>query len=468
MKVLLINPPIENIIRLELPLWVRQNEGVFPPLGLMYLASYLRKNLGCEVTILDALAERMSYHKIDAYIRSLLPDVVGITAHTHNLIDIITTTNIIKKINRKIHICLGGAHVNIFPEESIVLSSVDSVVAGEGEIIFTDLVRCLDENIDLKNVKGLIFKQNGHFINTGFRESNSELDILPFPERRLLNLNKYYSILGAKSFMTTMISSRGCPYSCAFCSTPKGNYRSRSPRNVVNEMEECFNLGIRDIYFVDDTFNIVPDRVIEICDELKGRKLRIQWSFRARIDKLSKELLKKAKESGCYKIHLGVETSTDDGLKRLKKGITIEQIRQVFKWTREIGINTIAYFMIGCPHERTRADILRTINFSKEIDPDFALFNILMPYPLTELYNTALKNKIFKEDYWKKFALSPQKDFQSPFWEEWFSSKELITLLNLAYRRFYLRPKFLLRIITNPQNSLNFTKTFKAALEIIT
>ncbi len=468
MKVLLINPPIENIIRLELPLWVRQNEGIFPPLGLMYIASYLNKSLNCEIKILDALAEKMNYEMMDACIREFLPDVVGITAHTHNLIDVIITAGIIKRIDKKIHVCLGGPHINIFPEESIAFPHVDSVVVGEGEVIFTELVRCLDQNIELKKVKGIFFKQNSQVINTGPGESINELDSLPFPDRSLLDLKRYYNILGPKSTLATMISSRGCPYSCAFCSTPKRSHRVRSPGNVVDEIEECVKLGIRQLYFVDDTFNIAPDRIIEICDELRNRKLKIKWSFRGRIDKLSRNLLIRVKESGCYKIHLGVETCTDDGLERLKKGITVEQIKQVFRWTRDIGINTVAYFMIGCPHEKSRKDILKTIDFSKEIDPDFALFNILMPYPFTEFYDSGLKSGMFKYDYWKEFASRPQRDFQPHFWEEWLSSGELVGLLNLAYRKFYLRPKFLFRMLTNPQNLSIFAKRLKMGLEIIT
>lgn len=467
MKVLLINPPIKNTIGLELPLWVRQNEGVFPPLGLMYLASHLNKNLGCQVKILDSLAEKMDYKKIDAYIRQYLPDAVGITAHTHNLIDIIITAGIIKKIDKRIHICLGGPHVNIFPEESIAFEHVDSVVQGEGEAIFTELIKCLDKNIELEKVKGLIFKRNEQIINTGPREVINELDNLPFPERSSLDLKRYYNILGLKSIMTTMISSRGCPYNCVFCSTPKESHRLRSPENIVDEMEECVKFGIGQVHFVDDTFNVSPGRVVNICDELKNRKLKVNWSFRGRIDKLNEGLLIRLKDAGCYKIHLGVETCTDEGLERLKKGITVEQIKQVFRWTRDIGIHTVAYFMIGCPHEKNRKDVLKTVSFSKEIDPDFSLFNILTPYPLTELYEQGLKTGIFKADYWKEFASKPQKDFQPRFWEERLARKELVGLLNLAYRKFYLRPKFLLRMLADHRNLSIFARRLKTGLEIL-
>lgn len=467
MKVLLINPPVKNIISLELPLLVRQNEGVFPPLGLMYLASYLKNYLDCELKLLDTIAEGMDYEAIEKYIQNFHPDVVGITAHTHNLIDVVLVADIIKKIDEKIHVCLGGPHINVFPQEAIGINGVDSVVLGDGEITHMELVRCLEERTDLEKVKGLIFKQDGKYINTGLREGIKDLDSLPFPDRGLLDYKKYYSILGKKAVMTTMISSRGCPYQCTFCSTPKGFYRVRSPENIVDEIEVCMRSGIEEIHFIDDVFNVDADRVIRICDEIRTRGLKIKWSFRGRIDKITRSLLISLKTAGCYRIHLGVETSTDEGLKRLKKGITVEQVRQVFRWTRDIGVDTVAYFLIGCPHEKTRQDILKTIDFSRDIDPDFALFNILTPYPSTELYEEGLRREEFKSNYWREFALSPRKDFQPQLWQEWLSRKELFELLNLAYRKFYLQPKFLLRMLTTQQGIGLLARRFKTGLNIL-
>ena len=174
MRVLLINPPIKNIIRLEMPLFVREMEGPFPPLGLMYIASYLKKHEGCEVRILDSVAEEKDYKEIEKYIQGFRPDIVGVTVHTHNLIDVIMVVDMIKRIDRGIYVCLGGPHVNIFPQKSINIPSADFVVQGEGEVTFTELVRFLKCNGDLNKVKGLLFKQNGKCVNTGPREDRGE------------------------------------------------------------------------------------------------------------------------------------------------------------------------------------------------------------------------------------------------------------------------------------------------------
>lgn len=240
----------------------------------------------------------------------------------------------------------------------------------------------------------------------------------------------------------------------------------RSPENVVNEMEECMRFGIEEIHFVDDTFNVHIDRVIKICDEIKRRRLSVKWSFRGRIDAITEPLLIIAKGAGCYRIHLGVETSTDEGLTVLRKNITVSQIRQAFRWTRLIGINTVAYFMIGCPHERSRRDVIRTIDFAKELNPDFALFNILMPYPATELYEEGLRRGIIKKDFWRDFVLNPRRDFEIQFWQEWLSKEELSYLLGLAYRKFYLRPKFIFRNLNALQNPRLLVKRLKTGLDI--
>jgi radical SAM superfamily enzyme YgiQ (UPF0313 family) len=466
MRVLLINPPTDNIIETEVPLLVKQNEGVFPPLGLLYIASYLSKNTNCEIEVLDSLAKKMSYENIEQFIQNYRPDIVGITAHIHNLIDVILVADIVKKIDKNIYVCLGGPHVNAFPQEAININYVDFAVLGEGEAAFAELVKGIEEKSDLNEIRGILFKEAGKIIETGKREGIKELDSLPFPARLKLDYKKYYSILGSRNIMTTMASSRGCPYQCIFCSTPKGAYRARSPKNVVDEMEECLNLGINEVHFIDDTFNVDPDRVIKICEEIKRRKLKVKWSFRGRVDKITKPLLINSKEAGCYRIHLGVETSSDDGLQEFKKGFTIEQIRQAFKLIRGAGINTVAYFLIGCPHEKIKEDVIKTINFSKEIDPDFALFNILTPYPATRLYEEGLAKGIFKRNCWKEFASNPGKDFQPPFWEEWLSRDELVSLLNLAYRRFYIRPRFILRSICASQDLNILAKRLKTGLEI--
>lgn len=467
MKVLLINPPIKNIIQAELPPALSREVGIFPPLGLMYIASYLQKYSNHEVQILDAVAEDLSQAALEQAIRKSNPQLVGITAHTNNLIDVLFLTGLIKKIDPGIHINIGGSHARVFPQETLRLEGVDSVIPGEGEIPFFQLVEALSQGKDLREVPGLIFKEGEGIISGKRPASPPDLDRLPFPARSLIKSQRYYYILGRRSTFTTMVSSRGCPYHCTFCSTPKENYRQRSVQNVVQEMEECGQLGVEEIHFVDDTFNLSPEWVISLCQEIKRRNLRIPWSFRGRVDTLTREVLQKLKEANCIRINLGVETSTDEGLKRLKKGLTIHQIEEVFAQAREIGISTVAYFLIGCPHEKSREDILHTLHFAKRLNSDFALFNILTPYPDTELYREGLEKGLFRKDFWREFALQPTKDFEIKVWEESFTKKELEKILVSIYRRYYFRFSIILRNLKSILHPREFFWKAKAALKIL-
>ncbi|MCK4648945.1 B12-binding domain-containing radical SAM protein [bacterium] len=467
MKVLLITPPIKNIIQAELPSALSREIGVFPPLGLMYIASYLRKYSDHRVRILDAVAEDLNQTALEQAIRESKPEIIGITAHTNNLVDVLLLTGLIKKIDPKIHINIGGPHARVFPQETLQLPGVDSVIPGEGEISFFQLVEALSQKKTLREVPGLIFKKGEKIISGKRPGSPPNLDRLPFPARGLIKSQRYYYILGRKSTFTTMVSSRGCPYRCTFCSTPKENYRQHSIRSVVQEMEECDHLGVEEIHFVDDTFNLSPEWVISLCQEIKQRGLRIPWSFRGRVDTLTREVLQKLKEANCIRMNLGVETSTDEGLKRLKKGLTIHQIEEVFTWTKEIGIPTVAYFLIGCPHEKSREDILHTFRFAKSLNPDFALFNILTPYPDTELYREGLEKGLFRKDFWREFALQPTKDFEIKVWEEFFTKRELEKILNSIYRRYYLRFPVILRNLKSILHPQDFFWKARAALKIL-
>ena len=467
MKILLINPPTDYMIKSELPEWVNKITGVFPPLGLMYIASYLRLHTGYQVKILDTIAEDISYNEIEQYIKSYQPKLVGISAYTHNLIDVILVAKTAKKILPDVHVCLGGAHANLFPEQAIKIPEVDSVVLGEGESTFAELATALDNNSNFHKIKGLIFKQNEEIISTGRRENITDLDALPFPDRSLIRGNKYYHVSGRNSKMTTMLSSRGCPYQCSFCSTTHGAYRTRSPQDIVKEMAECASLGFQDIHFVDDAFNVSQERVACICDEILKMNLKVRWSFRGRVDNLSKALFKKAKEAGCVRINLGVETSTNEGLKILNKQIDVGQIKEAFKRAREVGIATVAYFMIGCPHERTKADVLKTIDFACELDPDFALFNILTLYPETLLYKNALGKGIIKQGNWDVFVSEPHLKFEPPIWGEHLNREDLAQLLKFSYKKFYLRPKVFLRNLLNLTDLSTLKRKLKTCLNIL-
>jgi len=470
MKVLLINPPSGKEIVSCNPEFLNQERGYTPPLGILYLASYLEKFSDFEVKVLDCQVEETKYSQLGQIIKKIDPDVIGITAMTFTLLDVLEVIKIAQQAKPDAKIVLGGPHPQIYPEETINLPEVDYVILGEGEISFLELLKCLKEKDykKLNQIKGLTFKKDGQIINTGPSEPIKNLDELPFPARHLTPYQKYYSIIARKNPVTTMFTSRGCPYRCSFCDRPAMGkvFRARSAKNVVDEMQECKKLGINEIFMYDDTFTVNRQRVLDICREIKERNLNILWDIRARVDTVDEEMLKALKKAGCQRIHYGVETGTEKILKVLNKGITLKQAEEAFRLTKKVGMQTLAYFILGSPTE-TKEDILKTMSFAKKLNPDFVQFTLLTPFPATQIYLDGLKQGSFKYDHWQKFAENPTPDFQTIYWEEIFTKEELITFLNQAYKSFYLRPSFIIKEIFRIRSLSEITKKVKAGLRII-
>ncbi len=467
MKVLLINPPRENEIIGNNPSIIEEERGYNPPLGLLYIAGYLVKNSNHNITVIDSQVEKLNYNVLSSRINLIKPDVVGLTVMTMTLIDVIKTINIIKETNKHIKIILGGPHVHLFPEETINLEDVDYLVLGEGEETFKELLDCIDDKTRLINIPGIVFKDNGKVINTGIRPAIKNLDDIPFPARHLVPYKKYSSLLSKRSVVTTVFTSRGCPFQCSFCDRPHlGNsFRARSAKNVVDEIEECVNMGIHDFLFYDDTFTVKRKRVLEICNEIINKRLDIAWDIRTRIDVVNEEMLKHLKKAGCQGIHYGIEAGSEKILKVLQKGITIEKAKQVFNLTRKYKIPILAYFMIGNPNE-TLEDIYTTFKVMKMLNPDYVHLTILTPFPGTKIYLNGLKNGMIKRDYWREFAKKPTPDFIPPHWDEFFTRNELNDLLIQGYRKFYIRPLYIFRRITRIKSMEELTKKAKAGIKV--
>ncbi|MFA5029371.1 MAG: radical SAM protein [Patescibacteria group bacterium] len=447
MKIIFINPPVKNLITANVPMVVEEGgRGALPPLGILYVAAYLKKYTSNEIKILDLELESKSDEEIGDYLLKEKPQVVGITLISFLLIDVINLISLIRRFLPEVKIIAGGPHACIYPVETLNSLHVDYVVLGEGELPCFDLISNLDDLEKLKKVRGLVFKDGEEIINTGPRELIQDLDSLPFPARELTEYKKYYSTLALANPTTTMFTSRGCPYQCVFCDRPHLGkfFRARSAKNVVDEMEEVVGLGIKEIYIYDDTFTIDRQRVVDICEEILRRNLKIYWDVRARVNTVDEELLKLMKKAGCSRIHYGVESGVDRVLENLRKGITVEMVRRAFKMTKIVGIETAAYFMVGCPGE-TMDDIKKSVELAKELKPAYVHFSVFSIYPATDAYLRALKAGLVKKDVWQEFAAAPSADFKPPLWEENFSREQLIEILNQAYRSFYLRPSYVFK-----------------------
>ena len=470
MRILLINPPRFNELIGKNPALVENHRGYNPPLGILSLAGYLKRHSEHQVEILDAQPTELTYTELAEYLRHTSPDVVGITAMTFTLIDVIRTVRLVKEFHPHTKVVLGGPHVHIYPNETMALPGVDFLVQGEGEIAFLNMLDHLEDLDALEKVGGVVFKRGDEIINTGIAPATENLDELGLPARELVDVKKYTSLLGRDNVITTMFTSRGCPYRCTFCDRPYSpvisGFRYRSAKHVADEMEQCVEMGIHEAFIYDDTFTVKKDRVFELCDEIKKRKLKFRWDVRAHVNTVTPDMLKAMSDSGCDRIHYGVESGNDRMMKIIRKNCTVEKVKDAVQWTKDANMEVLAYFIMGQQSE-TREDIADSIRLAKELDPNYVHFTIFCPYPATEIYMQGLSEGIIKEDIWRNFARDPQPGFELPVWEENFTRQELRELLVKCYKEFYLRPGYIIKNIGRIRSAGEFKRKMKAGLSVL-
>lgn len=402
-RILLIKPPWNALQRIKY-------EEIH--LGLCYIASILRKaNDECLVFDGDfGYGDRTYDLKVavadyDHYLQSLRfdnpiwnktrlildqfrPDIVGISATTGSYGSAMKVAKIVKEHDSEIPVVMGGPHPTLLPEDTVKEPYFDIVVRGEGEYTMLEVVECLEKEKSLHEVKGITFKDKGEIYHNPSRPLIENLDSLPFPARDLIYEKEKYP----HQAFGYILTSRGCPYECIFCSSPKiwgRKVRFRSPEKVVAEIEEVVrDFKTRTFRINDDTFTVNKKRVLEICDLLIEKNLGITWQCDTRVNLLTRDLCKRMKEAGCVQFNLGVESGNPEVLSFTKKGITLDQARNAIKMTKDAGILALAYFMIGFPDE-TCEQIQDTIAFMEEVKPDFSVFSIVTPYPGTELFDIA-------------------------------------------------------------------------------
>lgn len=421
-KILLINPPWQRLFDESYPL---------VPLGLAYIAGVLEQ-YGYNVVIYNAdfdptkdkigivsNVERVSkynmylsilndanhplWKEIMSVISQQSPDVIGISATTAKYGSALKVANLAKNFYQNVPIVFGGPHPTLLPEETIKDKNVDIVVRGEGEYTFLDIIENFDK---LNKVLGITYKENERIIHNPTRPLIEKLDYLPFPARHLLlDKEKYHP----KAF-GDILASRGCPYKCIFCSCSKiwtNKVRFRSPESVVSEirhLQEKFNTY--QFTFQDDTFILNKKWVEHLCDLLK--KVDSQWTAETRADSITDDLIKKMKVAGCEEVRIGVESGDEETLKRLRKGVTLAQIKSSNKILRNNKMRFSAFFMIGFPWE-TIKEINKTVSLMKELSPHEAILSIVTPYPGTELYEIMQSEGLIPNNVdWSTFF------FQSP------------------------------------------------------
>ena len=415
-----------------------------PPLGLASIAAVLEQD-GHRVEILDANALQLSEIEIVHKVKDA--DVIGITAMTPAVNSAITIAKEIKGDNPDSTIILGGPHATILPEDTLTkVQEIDIIVRGEGEKTIVELFNAIENNEDFQNINGLTYRDNG-IISTPSQPSVVEMDTLPFPAYHLLPINKYklHPPHGRKLPYMAMMTSRGCPYNCIYCSKPifGGKFRAQSPERTVDEIEYLIDkFGINEITFYDDSFTLDKKRVMQLTAEINNRKLDFAWSCETRVNLINEDLLKAMKKAGCYMIAYGIESGNQTMLNNLRKGITLPQVKSAIEQTHNAGIQSVGYFMFGSPGE-TPETIHQTIDFAKSLTLDFAQFSVTIPFPGTDLYNLYLDSSN-KSTKWDDYIYANLKSSSAPIFETEMLSKDELQEWNAkAYREFYMRYSYI-------------------------
>ena len=442
MRVVLVDPPK--------PRWWLLADTVMPPIGLAYIASFLRSK-GIWVRILDCTALGWGWEHLASALEKLRPDVVGVggpTCYSRRALRVLEMAK--ELLGPDVLTVAGGPHFSLLAEHELSSNDfLDVVVVGEGELTAYELVKAVEEGRPLKGILGLAFRdENGRVVFTGERPLIKDLDSLPMPAWDLLPMERYRLVAWGKR-ATMLVSSRGCPFNCSFCSERifwRGVWRPHSPGRVVDEMELVRTKYGKDlIWFGDDTFNLSRERNIAICREILERGLDVSWGIEARADLIvrDRDILGLMKEAGLFWVLMGVEGASDAELRRYGKGITLRQVREAFRALKEHDIITQAMFIIG---ERwdTKASILAKERLAEELDADFVIFTPLTPFPGTPLYELAKSQGWIEEKDWSKYDLA---HVIMP--TETLSRREVRALMIACYRRFFLRPIKLLKGLTS-------------------
>lgn len=436
MKVLFVNPP-------QTASKYKFMGVIAPPLGIAYMAGVLQEN-NIDVEILDASAEDMDFKDVEKELLKRKPDLVALTALTPTIGRALETAQVVKETLPDSIVVMGGYHPTFNFIETLEDENVDIVIRGEGEYIMLNLVQALENQSSLHDVKGIVFedKNSKEIVVNPEAPLIQDLDELPFPALNLLPMKKY-RLLDMDTHMTTMITTRGCPMQCSFCSSAAMHgkkIRERSVENIVDEIEYLnTNYDIDTIAFMDDTFTLKKRKVMAICDETLKRNIEIMWGCTSRVDTLDEKLLKKMKEAGCITIFIGVESADQQQLDNMCKNTTIAKIENAFKIAHKLKIRTIASVALGMPGD-TKEIMNKTVKFVHKLKPNYAIYSLATPYPGTRFYKEAFEKNLIKIKDWSKYTLI------TPILETIDCSlNDMRKIQAKAFMKFYLRPHYIIR-----------------------
>lgn len=425
----------------------KSKTGIWPPLGLLYIASSLKQQ-NISVDFIDAFVSGMSLDDVINHLKAIKPKVVGISTTSLQIRAAVQLAEKIKQIfGDSIYVCLGGPHISIDPDFVKRFPCFDFGVAGEAEITFPKIVR------DILNNK----KPDKFYTSV----SPDDLDRLPLPARELVDIHDYFP---AEEPYFSLLTMRGCPFKCIFCSrvAVSDRVRYRTPSLVVDEIELIIkNNKINTFVFLDDSFTLKKSHTMEFCREIIKRGLKINWTCNTRANLFDEELVQYMKKAGCHLILIGVE-SGDEKFRNevIHKKVKDDEIRNLIKWCRQEKLKLGCYLMLGFPGE-TMAEIKKTVDFAVKFDMDLMSIHTTTVYPGSELHEILLKKQQKNIiDQWDKYARGEMSmdDLSLMYIPDNLTLKDLQAARKKAYLKFYFRPRIIFKQLIEDLSSLKNLK----------
>ena len=454
MKIILTYPPIQKN-----PLFPLNN--VLPPLGIAYLSACL-KEAGY-----DAMAVDMStweWNKVAHFIERERPDVLGASCFTDTRHQAFEVLRIAKRVCPGVTTLIGGPHATFLDEQILSNYHADIVVRGESELTIVKLMKFLSHGQKIERVDGITFKRNNEIIRTKTRNFISDLNSLPLPDYSFFDMkdyrdhNKksvYSSDKGIGKIWGSIITSRGCPFSCQFCSSSSfwGHcWRGRSAKSIVDEMKMLVDLGVEYLSIADDNFLFDQRRVIDICKRMIEKRIKIPFFCEGRVNNQTRECMQWLKKAGCDLVLFGVESGSPTILKEIDKKITPEQATAAFKMAKEAGLRVGCFLMIGNPNESDKT-IKETEDWLDKADIDFPSVALTRVYPNTRLYSLSKEKGFMDDSYWLTPNITP-----------YYTAEH--SLLTLRKFQFRIVSKFLRKKGTIPYMKFLFSQMMKIGKRI--
>lgn len=422
-----------------------------PCIGIAYLAACVRES-GHQILCIDNFALNKTKEELLQIIDDFGAEFVGQSCLTPTAQVAFDFNNYLKEKRPSLMTILGNVHASVFAKDIIDKKQADFILEGESERSLPMLLDTIKQGLPIDEVPGLSYRKEngGGYQFTRPAEPVENLDSLPFPDWTDLPWEKYTFL----PFVTialpalAIMGSRGCPYHCTFCALGyQGRYRLREPELIVDEMSVlAFEYGIRHIGFVDPIFPVKKDHLLSLCELIRKRNLpkETTWTCETRVDSVDREMMEAMKSAGLRRLLFGVESGEDRLLKGVNKNFTTSQVRECIRLTKEVGIETSCFFILGLPGE-TPQETRKTISFATELDIDFAKFAILIPLPGSRLFEDLVQSGKLTTEDWRKFTtFNPLAD-DLPFVPEGMTGSQLLRLQKAANLKFYFRPKLIYR-----------------------